>query len=923
MVSSEEWDSWYNPNETQYDDVDDEILHELLKKGCSGVLEGKEFEDLKILLLEQSIEDRHKSQYRARHSIYPSDEKSNLGAKFSKYHFDFGLREGEKCKVGVVLKDKVRINNEGNNKLSFNFCNIPIPSPNIKLTFSPSSGVIKKGASLEILVEMVVLCTTKVRELIAVDISNAGRYIFTIKIDSKMSQVLDYKELEMGNVIGGGGYGAIYKAKWRGLSVAVKVISELSDGSEFEKELEMHKELLHHPNIVHFVGFCVSPKCLVLEYIEGGSLDKYLHNPQYSFSPQLRLKMAYDIARGMCFLHRNEILHLDLKPQNFLVVSLSQDAPVSIKIADFGLATSSSRSFYGPTVEGSFLYMSPEVFTQKKFSRAADVWSYGACLIEILTNKRPYQEYDQLGYLELAKVREESLAPFIPQEIEGDMKKIIEACLHKDHTKRPSFENIEAFLQHKTETLFSSSPSTSISPSPVGFSESPGGSTLLAKDASFIISNLKTQQQNSPPPPPPQQNKPTFINNGTPPRKPTTIPPPIPSSPNSSASSSTSSSPSFSSSPSLSSLSSSPSFRPMVPLRVGLSNPNLLLNHNSNGHNSSSNGSSNMIVKEPIINKISRAMTDVSVSSENHKIELPARSVTVSQSSFIKPNVNHRPLPIPPLKDSNDSNEDSTSSEVAGSAIITKPKPISTSSSSTPQLAISSTTHKPPIRASSSIDIKNSVSLSSSSSSSSSTPPILGIGSTNKTVISLSSSSDLFSTSPRTFDLLKEENSEDLSKIIELRLRTLKCLKSIYSSFLDSIKTFSEIKTLNQCIELGQKVRDFKKEIELSCIEHLKMGWETIHQITKKSNPKPHLSITPSPHPSNFDGETYNKVVLFRDAAVIVGESALDGIYYLILLLVPGHSNLVSALNIEVSSSDKLPEKDLLVKVAKIARALK
>ncbi|KAN0006898.1 hypothetical protein ACTFIU_005091 [Dictyostelium citrinum] len=1082
MIYTSSEGDWFNPNEIDQDTDCDEELHHLLKLGCSGVIEGKQIESLKTLFFEQTIEDRTKSQYRARHSIFPNEDQPKYSVQFSKYHFDFNLKEGEKCKVGVTLKDKIKINSTGSSKTTFNFCNIPVHSPNIKLTFTPSSGVIKKGQSVEVLVEMVVLCTTRVRELIAVDIANSGRHLFTIKIDSKMSQVLDYKELEIGNVIGGGGYGAIYKAKWRGLSVAVKVISELSDGSEFEKELEMHKELLHHPNIVHFVGFCVSPKCLVLEYIEGGSLDKYLHNPNYTFSPQLRLKMANDIAKGMCFLHRNEILHLDLKPQNFLVVSISPEAPVSIKLADFGLATSSSRSFYGPTVEGSFLYMSPEVFTQKKFSRAADVWSYGACLIEILTNKRPYQEYDQLGYLELARVREEGLPPMIPPEIEGDLRKIIEACFHRDHTKRPNFENIEQFLDAMTESLFgvpssidsssaliSSSPSTTISSNGTGssssspinnnninnitnnnnnnnnnnsnnnssnnnnnnnnsiiqqspnhngggsgsllISSSPGRSTPpLKHSGSFLFSRLQQQQQHQQPAPVLSSHHPSSSPPTTP-RKATGVPIPpfslpssllqqyqqnqldkqLSSSPStsslsSSSSLSTSSSPPNqppppipmqSSNSNLNIVSTSPTSKPIVPLRTFLSSSNdNTCNNNSNNSSNNNNNSSN----ETLV-KTSRAMTDLTLSDTQKSGAVPSRSVTISGSSFIKPisiennNVNsnnnnieatspekynsHRPLPVLPTSNSSNnlngsiistSNPSVSSSISQMSQLISKqqqsqqqqqnipssrnviipnnnsspntsstnlisnnstttpsrPKPISTTtSSSTPQLPIGGNqhSHRPlPIRAASSFEIKNNhLNLSSSPG-------------------------DLFSSSPSTFEItMMEKDTEDLTKLIELRSRTLKCLKVLYYSFLDSIKSFSEIKELKDCIELGQKIRNFKKDVELQCIEHLKLGWETIHEASKKFNTNgKHLQTCPSPHPSNFDGETYNKVVQFRDAAVIVGESALDGLFYLMLQLLPSHNNYrVPILDVTVSSTDKIPEKDLIVKIAKIARSLK
>ncbi|EFA76353.1 protein kinase [Heterostelium album PN500] len=951
QVSSEEdWDRFYTPSGIEEQQEEDEVLYQLLKRGCVGELENKDdLDQLKSMLLDQSIEDRHRAQYKARHSIFPmnedekdKDKSANL-VQFSKYHIDFGLKEGEKCKVGAVLKDKIRVSNRGSSKVTFNFLNLPNNSNTIRLSFTPSTGTIKKNSAADIFVEMTVLCTTRVRELITVDTGAAGRHLFTIKIDSKMSQILDYKEIEIGPVIGGGGYGAIYKSRWRGLAVAVKVISEMGDGSEFEKELEMHKELLHHPNIVHFVGCCAFPKCLVLEYVEGGSLDKYLGDQHTQFSPELRLKMAYDIAKGMCFLHRNEILHLDLKPQNFLVVSLSLQAPVSIKLADFGLATSSTRSFYGATVEGSFLYMSPEVFTQKKFSRAADVWSYGACLIEILTGKRPYQEFDQLGYLELARVREEGQSPTIPSEIDPDMRKLIEACFHRDHTKRPSFENIESFLEHKCEEIIKLSQSSEPVHSGSGFFGSGAGSMFF-------------NQLSSSPSPSSVQHQPQQPSSSSPHQFGFTAPPSatgrkLPPTPN----------------------------KPIIPPRNQINKSNDM---------SSSPASPDTTV----INKATRAMTDVGI-EQPQRSELPLqRSVTIStpsSSSFIvhhqqlknaaaaaaaaaaassnstpnnstpttnpafitrpsTPTPPPRPRPQTPInnKSANSSNIEhptpttpiTTTTTKSAPTSPTQPIQINTPShivqnngflnkqSSTSHLPSQFTPiHKPPVRSTSAIDIKQSTTTPTSTH----TPEIQS----NFNNLNIRSQSPIIS-----------EHDSNL-KISELRSRSLKVLRDLYISFTETIKQFSQVKSLKECIELGQRVRDFKKDIEQLCQEHLSQNWDSIQESVKATNKRSQLgNQVGSPHPSHFDGDTYNKVIIFRDAAITVGESALDSIYYLMTLLSPNSNPTTTASSSTSSSSMSFvsgspstselsgasntkvfsqSDKEIILKIAKITRAVK
>lgn len=81
-----------------------------------------------------------------------------------------------------------------------------------------------------------------------------------------MSQHLDHSEIAFGPIIGSGGDGIVHKATWRGLEVAVKLISSGPAAVEsFCKEIEVHKEMVHHPNIVHFIGYCLVPRCLIFE----------------------------------------------------------------------------------------------------------------------------------------------------------------------------------------------------------------------------------------------------------------------------------------------------------------------------------------------------------------------------------------------------------------------------------------------------------------------------------------------------------------------------------------------------------------------------------------------------------------------------------------------------------------------------------
>lgn len=147
-------------------------------------------------------------------------------------------------------------------------------------------------------------------------------------------------ELSLQKVIGEGAFGKVYKALYKGRSVAVKVLikQNLSDDvvSEFETEVKI-MSLLNHPNICRLLGACLQPynRALVIELAEKGSLWSVLRSGRSALTDAMRVKFMLDTARGMSYLHqfRRPILHRDLKSPNMLV----QD-DFSIKLSDFGLA---------------------------------------------------------------------------------------------------------------------------------------------------------------------------------------------------------------------------------------------------------------------------------------------------------------------------------------------------------------------------------------------------------------------------------------------------------------------------------------------------------------------------------------------------------------------------------------------------------
>ncbi|PKU62809.1 receptor-like protein kinase HSL1 isoform X1 [Dendrobium catenatum] len=200
------------------------------------------------------------------------------------------------------------------------------------------------------------------------------------------------------NLVGSGGGGKVYRVSLNRETVAVKKIYNARKlDSTLEKQFEAEVKILgsiRHANIVNLLC-CISSensKLLVYEYLQNGSLDRWLHRQQRGNAPPLdwptRLQIAFGAARGLCYMHHDcfpPIIHRDVKSSNILL-----DPEFKAKIADFGLARILEKGGEPETVSamaGSFGYMAPECGKIRKVSEKVDVYSFGVVLLELATGK--------------------------------------------------------------------------------------------------------------------------------------------------------------------------------------------------------------------------------------------------------------------------------------------------------------------------------------------------------------------------------------------------------------------------------------------------------------------------------------------------------------------------------------------------------
>ncbi|MFO0809983.1 MAG: serine/threonine-protein kinase [Gemmataceae bacterium] len=240
--------------------------------------------------------------------------------------------------------------------------------------------------------------------------------------------------------IGRGGMGVVYRATQVSLDrvVALKVIlagihAGRDQRTRFRAEAHAVAKL-QHPNVVQVfeVGEADDFPYLALEYVAGGSLERKIgRQPQ---PPHEVARLVEAVARAVAYAHAQGVTHRDLKPANVL---LTPDG--SPKIADFGLAKADDFGSHTTTgaVVGTPFYMAPEQARGgKDVGPAADLYSLGAVLYDLLTGRPPFHGGSTAEILEQVQAREPVPPTRLQPGIPRDLETICLKCLQKEPAKR-------------------------------------------------------------------------------------------------------------------------------------------------------------------------------------------------------------------------------------------------------------------------------------------------------------------------------------------------------------------------------------------------------------------------------------------------------------------------------------------------------
>jgi hypothetical protein len=370
---------------------------------------------------------------------------------------DFGCSDSQ-APIDEELTQRFTLKNQMRCTATYKF--FPPNDPRFSICFVPPCHTIRPDETAEIVATCTMRCTTDLKSAITVAFSQGSKWknsLFHTTIPMELATVLspnlDPQEITLDDKIGEGSFGIVYKGKWRGQVVAIKLLKnqEFADDetvSEFRKEVDVLQRL-RNQYVVNFVGACLFPShfCIVTEYMPHKNLRACML--ENAFSDVLKLKCLLDCANGMSFLHTSGIFHRDVKPDNLLVASLDESATVNCKLTDFGSTRNINKvdatQNYTKGV-GTPTYMAPEILQANRYSQKADVYSFAVLVWFVIAEKEPYSDHQTMWGIAEFVISGKRLA--LPDcNLRNLLGELLDRCWAPNPHDRPEFSEIVPVLE--------------------------------------------------------------------------------------------------------------------------------------------------------------------------------------------------------------------------------------------------------------------------------------------------------------------------------------------------------------------------------------------------------------------------------------------------------------------------------------------
>ena len=262
------------------------------------------------------------------------------------------------------------------------------------------------------------------------------------------------------NIIHYSDLSTIYKSKYLKIDICIKEYKNISkmeknDIENIKNELQLLISI-RHPNIINIIGYSFNNNYndiyLIFEY-KKYSLKNLLENNSINFTIKQKLKIIYEIALAISYLHsrENKIYHRDLKSGNILL-----DENYNCFICDFGMSkynkkNNSYNNLYKTNSQSTPYWMAPEFICEGLFNEKSDIYSFGILIWEIfMKDTIPYKNVNLFDFILGNKDVVYNIRPIILDKKIKDcfeIKYLIEKMWDNDMKKRPNINEVVDFIE--------------------------------------------------------------------------------------------------------------------------------------------------------------------------------------------------------------------------------------------------------------------------------------------------------------------------------------------------------------------------------------------------------------------------------------------------------------------------------------------